>query len=449
MSGSNTPSSESLEPRKSSASGATTADCDVLIVGAGLVGATLALRLRDSGLSVGLLDKGVLRAPSDSAEPATQHQSFDPRVVALTAQSQQLLERIGVWSKLRQTRHCPYTQMRVWEQDGTGEVEFDAEEIHEPSLGSIIENSLIVGALHTRLAECLREQAQDQAPDQKRARAKWLTLFMGRGVSELEHTQEAGRPLSRLHCDDGSTVSARLIIAADGGNSRLRDLAGFETREWDYGQKAIVTTIRTREMHDRTALQRFLTTGPLAFLPLAESAEIPQGRHCSIVWSADDARADELMACTDQAFNSQLSHAMEGAFGGVEWSDTRHVFPLRQRHAKHYVQGNVVLVGDAAHTIHPLAGQGVNLGMLDVVALAEELEAGAEARRRPEDPLVLRRYQRRRIGPNLAMMGLMEGFKRGFSEQPIAVRWLRNVGLHSVNRVAALRKALARKALGI
>jgi 2-octaprenylphenol hydroxylase len=140
---------------------------------------------------------------------------------------------------------------------------------------------------------------------------------------------------------------------------------------------------------------------------------------------------------------------MEGAFGGVEWSDTRHVFPLRQRHAKHYVQGNVVLVGDAAHTIHPLAGQGVNLGMLDVVALAEELEAGAEARRRPEDPLVLRRYQRRRIGPNLAMMGLMEGFKRGFSEQPIAVRWLRNVGLHSVNRVAALRKALARKALGI
>ena len=416
------------------------ADCDVLIVGAGLVGATLALRLRDSGLRVGLLDKGALQAPSVSDALARQDQSFDPRVVALTAQSQQLLESIGVWSKLTQARHCPYTQMRVWEQDGTGEVEFNAEEIHEPSLGTIIENSVIVTALHTRLAECLHEQES--------ARAKWLTLFMGRSVLQLEQVEQAGRPLTRLHCDDGRTVSAPLIIAADGGNSRLRDLVGFETREWDYGQKAIVTTIRTRKMHDRTALQRFLSTGPLAFLPLAESGDKPQGHHCSIVWSADDARADELMACSDQAFNAQLSRAMEGAFGGVEWSDTRYVFSLRQRHAKHYVQGNIVLVGDAAHTIHPLAGQGVNLGMLDVVALAEELEGGVAARRRPEDPLVLRRYQRRRIGPNLAMMGLMEGFKRGFGEQPVAVRWLRNVGLHSVNSVSALRKALARRALG-
>jgi 2-octaprenylphenol hydroxylase len=244
-------------------------------------------------------------------------------------------------------------------------------------------------------------------------------------------------------------VSAPLIIAADGGNSRLRDLAGFETREWDYGQKAIVTTIRTRKPHDRTALQRFLTTGPLAFLPLAEAADTPQGHYCSIVWSADDPCADELMAGDEYAFNARLSRAMEGAFGGVEWSDTRYVFPLRQRHAKRYVERNVVLVGDAAHTIHPLAGQGVNLGMLDVVALAEEIEAGAAARRFPEDPLILSRYQRRRIGPNLAMMGMMEGFKRGFGEQSLAVRWLRNVGLSSVNRFGPLRKALARKALGI
>ena len=153
------------------------ADCDVLIVGAGLVGATLALRLRDSGLRVGLLDKGALQAPSVSDALARQDQSFDPRVVALTAQSQQLLESIGVWSKLTQARHCPYTQMRVWEQDGTGEVEFNAEEIHEPSLGTIIENSVIVTALHTRLAECLHEQES--------ARAKWLTLFMGRSVLQL------------------------------------------------------------------------------------------------------------------------------------------------------------------------------------------------------------------------------------------------------------------------
>ena len=427
----------------------TPADCDVLIVGAGLVGATLALRLRNSGLRVGLLDKSELTGttaasvsePRDALDNTEQPPKFDPRVVALTAQSQQLLEHVGVWQKLKQSRHCPYTQMRVWEQDGTGEVEFDASEIHEPALGTIIENGLIVGALHARIADCLIEQARSVNP--------WLTLFMGRGVLKLEQRQEKGRPLSRLHCDDGSLVSAPLIIAADGGNSRLRDLAGFETREWDYGQKAIVTTIRTRKPHDRTALQRFLTTGPLAFLPLAEAADTPQGHYCSIVWSADDPCADELMAGDEYAFNARLSRAMEGAFGGVEWSDTRYMFPLRQRHAKRYVERNVVLVGDAAHTIHPLAGQGVNLGMLDVVALAEEIEAGAAARRFPEDPLILSRYQRRRIGPNLAMMGMMEGFKRGFGEQSLAVRLLRNVGLSSVNRFGPLWKALARKALGI
>ena len=427
----------------------TSADCDVLIVGAGLVGATLALRLRTSGLRVGLLDKSELTvnadapvgAPSETPDNNDQPPKFDPRVVALTAQSQQLLDHVGVWQKLKQSRHCPYTQMRVWEQDGTGEVEFDASEIHEPALGTIIENALIVGALHTQIADCLVEQEQSGTP--------WLTLFMGRGVLKLEQRQEKGRPLSRLHCDDGSLVSAPLIIAADGGNSCLRDLAGFETREWDYGQKAIVTTIRTRLPHDRTALQRFLTTGPLAFLPLAEAADTPQGHYCSIVWSADDPRADELMACNENAFNARLSRAMEGAFGGVDWSDARYVFPLRQRHAKRYVERNVVLVGDAAHTIHPLAGQGVNLGMLDVVALAEELEAGAAARRLPEDPLILRRYQRRRIGPNLAMMVMMEGFKRGFGEQSLAVRWLRNSGLSTVNRFGPLRKTLARKALGI
>ena len=173
----------------------TPADCDVLIVGAGLVGATLALRLRTSGLRVGLLDKSELTGttaasvsePRDALDNTEQPPKFDPRVVALTAQSQQLLEHVGVWQKLKQSRHCPYTQMRVWEQDGTGEVEFDASEIHEPALGTIIENGLIVGALHARIADCLIEQARSVNP--------WLTLFMGRGVLKLEQRQEKGRPL--------------------------------------------------------------------------------------------------------------------------------------------------------------------------------------------------------------------------------------------------------------
>ncbi len=417
-------------------------DCDILVVGAGLVGATLALRLESCGLRIGVLDRGELLTGEDSDRLDQSDIQFDPRVVALTAQSQRLFTRVGAWEQLEKTRHCPYQHMRVWEQDGTGRVEFHAQEIHEPALGTIIENSLILRALHCKINE-QREQAKSFG-------GKPLQLYMGRSVEKLTRGSSAGsRPISSLHCSDGSVVSAHLVIAADGGNSQLRQLAGVETREWDYGQKAIVTTIRTREAHDRTALQRFLSSGPLAFLPLADSADEAQGHHCSIVWSADDNRADALMALDEERFNAELSSAMEGALGGVEWSDKRFVFPLRQRHAKRYVDGNIVLAGDAAHTIHPLAGQGVNLGLLDVEALAVELEKGLQAGRLPEDPLVLARYQRARVGDNLAMMGLMEGFKRGFGEESLAIRWLRNAGLNTVNRLAPVRKLLARRALGL
>jgi 2-octaprenylphenol hydroxylase len=416
-------------------------DCDVLIVGAGLVGASLALRLADCGLRIGLLDKGSLERGASGAQPQAgpvDVSQFDPRVVALTAQSQRLLAKLGVWQQLDTVRRCDYAHMRVWEQDGTGQVEFHAREVHEPSLGTIVENSLLLNALYGSIAAHNETaQAEGRAP---------LALFSERSVEALGRDSERGRPISRLRCDDGSEVAARLVIAADGGNSPLRSLAGFETREWNYGQKAIVTTIRTALPHAHTALQRFLTTGPLAYLPLADGVDSGPGRHCSIVWSADEARADELMALDEAAFNAQLTAAMEGAFGGVEASATRFAFPLRQRHAKRYVEGNVVLVGDAAHTIHPLAGQGVNLGLADVEALAEQIEAGIKAGRQPEDPTPLARYQRQRTGPNLAMMALMEAFKRGFGEQPIALRWLRNAGLNAVNAFSPLRKALTRTA---
>ena len=249
-----------------------------------------------------------------------------------------------------------------------------------------------------------------------------------------------------MQLSNGNEITAALLIAADGAHSKVRELAEFSTREWDYGQQAIITTVRTEQPHEFTAWQRFMHSGPLAFLPLQQQGD---AHRCSIVWSAEDALATELMALDDDTFCARLTAAFEARLGKVIHCDKRYAIPLRQRHATTYIQPGIALVGDAAHNIHPLAGQGVNLGLLDVIALAQEIERALLRGIPLADYSILRRYQRQRLAGNLGMMSAMEGFKRLFGNRSLAVNWLRNTGMRQLNSVTAIKKIIINTALGV
>src|SRR5690606_21380845 len=253
----------------------------------------------------------------------------------------------------------------------------------------------------------------------------------------------------RILLEDQRMLTTSLLIAADGAQSKVRDLAGFRTREWDYHHHALATTVRTQKPQHQAAIQRFMDDGVLAFLPLAQPAgEADRQQYCSIVWSVIPHYAEELMAQDDATFARTLQAAIENRLGTIEKVERRHSFPLRQRHAVSYVQPGIALIGDAAHSIHPLAGQGANLGLQDAQVLAAEIAAAVAVGRDFADLRTLRRYQRRRIGHNLGMMWVMEGFKHLFADQPLPVRWLRNAGMSGLDRTPMVKNRIMRSAMG-
>lgn len=392
---------------------------DLLIVGAGMVGSALALALQGSGLQVLLLDGSPM-----SVKPFDAQAAFEPRVSALSTASQRILDRLDVWEGITARRASPYTDMHVWDGSGTGQIHFSAASLHAEALGHIVENRVVQDALLDRLHDCdLGLLANARLEQMRRSGDDWL-----------------------LTLADGRTLRAPLVIAADGANSAVRRLTGVATREWDYLHHAIVTSVRTARAHRMTAWQRFTDNGPLAFLPLERD-----GQHdwCSIVWSTTPDEAQRLMALDDSAFCNELERAFEGQLGTVLSADPRLCVPLRQRHAKRYVAEGLALIGDAAHTIHPLAGQGVNLGFLDAAVLAEVLLQAAARGERLADVKVLSRYERRRMPHNLALMAAMEGFERLFQADPLPVRWLRNTGLKLVDRLPEAKALFVREALGL
>ncbi len=392
---------------------------DVLIVGAGMVGSALALALQDSGLEVLLLDGSPL-----SVKPFAAEAAFEPRVSALSAASQRILERLGVWDGIAQRRSSPYTDMHVWDGSGTGQIHFSANSVHADVLGHIVENRVVQDALLERLHDCdLGMLANARLEQMRRSGDDWL-----------------------LTLADGRTLRAPLVIAADGANSAVRRLTGVATREWDYLHHAIVTSVRCSQPHRKTAWQRFTDHGPLAFLPLERDG---QQDWCSIVWSTTPGEAERLMALEETAFCAELERAFEGRLGEVINADPRLCVPLRQRHAKRYVAEGLALIGDAAHTIHPLAGQGVNLGFLDAAVLAEVLLQAHQRGERLADVKVLSRYERRRMPHNLALMAAMEGFERLFQADPLPLRWLRNAGLKLVEQMPEAKALFVREALGL
>lgn len=394
----------------------------VVIVGGGMVGSALAASLANTAIKVALIE------PNEAQQPPlelNQCADFDLRVSAITAQSESLLTQLGAWQKIPAERKSPYQGMTVWDAEGTGEVKFHANELHAPCLGTLVENREIVWALQQQV-----EQADN-------------IDVIREYVSHIDNQDEEG--LTPVFLSSNDLLKTELLVGADGALSRIKQWAEFANCEWDYQHKAIVATIELEQSHQETAWQRFRPEGPLALLPIA--ANNPQT--CSIVWSTNEEECEQLLALEDEAFCQKLGEAFEFRLGKVTTVGARAAFPLRQRHAKNYVVPGIALVGDAAHTIHPLAGQGVNLGFKDVSALSEEIIRAHNSAISLGSLSSLQRYQRRRQGDNLLMMSAMEGFKRLFAAEQPMIRLLRNQGMRLFNGMSAVKQHVIKQAMGL
>lgn len=388
---------------------------DVIIVGGGMVGATMACALSQLALRIALIE---------AHEPQLDREddSFDLRVSAITPASENIFRSLHVWDSMRQQRVTPYYEMHVWDSRGKGQIHFDSADVGEPELGHIVENRVIQAALW--------QQCRQQSN---------ITLLCPREITALTLTRDT----ASVTLADGEVLDAALLIAADGGQSRMREFAGIKLQGWSYDQKAVVATIKTGKSHRDTAWQRFLPTGPIAFLPLT-------AEYSSIVWTTTPQEADILLALPEYEFLSALHLAFGDSLGDMlDVMGERAAFPLRLAHAHDYVKPCFALIGDAAHTVHPLAGQGVNLGLADAATLADTIRQALENKESFGSFKVLRRYERARKGDNLAMLAAMDGFNRLFGSDIAAVEWLRNTGLSLTNNLLPVKNLLIRHAMGI
>ena len=381
---------------------------DIIVVGAGMVGAAAACALAANGFEIALVEA---RPPAATEAGA----DYDLRVSAISPCSRDLLERLGVWQRLDAGRVCAYEKMHIWHQPGSASVAFDAVDLARDDLGAIVENRLLQQALH---------RACERQP-----RIRW---YMPDSVETLLANTAGGVEIALA---SGQRLRAGLLIAADGRNSPVRRLAGIDTHGGQYRQTAIVANVDTALPHRQTAWQRFLATGPLAFLPLANGQS-------SIVWSCDDPLGRELLDCDEDEFRARLGEAFEYRLGEVTGCSRRLAFPLGWHRCERWLEGGVLLAGDAAHSVHPLAGQGVNLGFSDVEMLARLLAGGPESITRK----LLRRYERARKSETWVAIRGMGGFKwlYGLDRQPMT--GLRDLGMRVVANSPWIRRALMQKA---
>ncbi|OOG60973.1 2-octaprenyl-3-methyl-6-methoxy-1,4-benzoquinol hydroxylase [Rhodanobacter sp. B05] len=388
-------------------------ELDVAVVGGGMVGATAALALARSGFRVALLE----------ARPPTAwsaRNELDLRVVGLAPSSLDLLGELDVWTSIRDARACAYRHMHVWDAESGAAIDFDAASEGRAGLGYIVENNLIQWTLWQALAEA---GARQLCPAE-------VTGF------------EAGEDRIQLQLADGGSLSAAVLVAADGTASPLRQLAGIGTRGRDYGQRAVVAHVATERAHENTAWQRFLRSGPLALLPLAD------GRS-SLVWSLPEAEAQRVLALDDQAFRDELGVASDFRLGRITRTTARAAFPLKLQLAERYQAERFVLLGDAAHAVHPLAGQGVNLGLRDVAELRDTLLAARAAGRDIGAAHVLRRYaRRRRSADTLDALGF-DALARMYAWQSPPLVAARALGVRLLDHVAPLKRRIAEHAAGL
>jgi len=385
---------------------------DAVVVGAGVVGAAGALALAQLGLEVALVEA--------AAPPPWRADARDLRVYAFAPDNASLLESLGAWQGVAEARAQAYRRMRVWDAAGGGELAFDADAFGRRELGWIVEHALLVDRLWARLHD-----------------AGVRVVCPARVVSLTQDADGA-----RLHLDDGTRHAARLVVAADGADSTVRALVGVDAPRHDYMQRGIVAYVATERPHEATAWQRFLPGGPLAFLPCT-------GALSSIVWSVPDADASRLLALDDPTFAAELTRAFDARLGATTLASARAAFPLRRQLVDTYAAGRVVFVGDAAHVVHPLAGQGVNLGLRDVAVLRDTI---AEALRRRSDWSAsqrLARWARGRRSENTLAAYTFEGLQRLFGSDSIAPTLLRGPLLGLAGRVPPLAHLFWRRASGL
>ncbi|MGJ0483412.1 MAG: UbiH/UbiF/VisC/COQ6 family ubiquinone biosynthesis hydroxylase [Methylomicrobium sp.] len=388
-------------------------DFDVVIVGGGMVGAAVCCGLGGSALKVAVIE-------SAPPEPFSPEQPHDLRVSALSIASKNILAAVGAWQGIENRRLCPFRRMRVWET--AGDTEFCSDDIGERELGYIVENRV------TQLALLDRLQTFDN-----------VKVIYRINVNKIHY--EPGEA-SELELADGQLLSAKVLVAADGGQSRVRQTVGLGVTGWDYQQHALVIYVETAYGQQDITWQRFVPSGPQAFLPLT-------GHYGSIVWYNSPDQVSRLKELSDSDLLDELHNAFPDCLGQINKVLGRASFPLKRQHAQNYVKPGVALVGDAAHMINPLAGQGVNIGLLDAAALIEVLLDAHKNGENIADVTVLKRYEKMRRNENLKMMTVMDAFYRVFSNDLLPVKFLRNLGLGLAERILPAKKLVMRNAIGI
>ena len=389
-----------------------TATVDVAVVGGGIAGGVVALGLARAGFTVTVID---------DARPTAPGAPYAIRVASINLESEASLRRLGAWSSIESVRVSPFDRILVWEGEHDDVLEFHAADAGATHLAHIIENDLVAAAVAHELSEA------DGYRPVRPARVESMTT---------------SDRLARVVTSVGETVDCRLVIGADGAGSRVRDLAGIDRDVFDYRQRAVVAKVASAETHGGVARQVFLPGGPLAFLPLVDGT-------CSIVWSMAESDAGRVLELDDASFADQLGKAFGHRLGPIHECGPRAAFPLRRSHARRYHADRVVLIGDACHTVHPLAGLGANQGIADAVALVDILAA---ARDRDQDfaaPRALATYQRRRRPVNAATLATMDLFHLGFANEFRALSSLRSKLLGLVNRSPTARRFFVRRASGL
>lgn len=385
---------------------------DAVIVGAGVAGLVAAIDMARAGLPVALIET------KEFAEPQEQQHV---RVSALNVVSERILRDLDVWHNLSDEYVSPFREIEVSDADGTGQVGFSYKDIGRAYLGHIVANKALI--------KVLLERAQS------------LSSFNLICPAEIEAFQIDSQHV-KIKLADGRTLQAKLLVGADGANSWVRKTLKIPVVEVAYDHTAIVATVKIDSPHHHIARQRFMALGPIAFLPLKN----PQ--YCSIVWSTSPEEAQELMCDDIDTLGRKIAATLDNDLGGVAVVDKPIAFPLTMRHATHYVHPRVALIGDAAHTIHPLAGQGMNLSILDAACLSEVVIRNFRAERDIGKIKNLRRYERWRRSDNQLMIDAMAFFKAGFSVQQGFLRQLRDITLRVTNRNRWLRKIFMHNAMG-